>query len=137
MKRFALFVAGLLLALNCFAQVPEKEQAAIIATVDTMLSSLKARSNDVAFAMHAPEIREQFETAAGFARFLRENYPAISDHTSAVVVDVIVRQGTVMAITAIDYGGSIWLVVFSMEVGRDGGWLISGCGVQQTSSKGT
>jgi hypothetical protein len=136
MKRFALFIACLFLSLSCFAQVPEKEQAAIIATVDTMLAGLKSGDSEVAFAQHVPEVRAQFGTAAEFAKYLRENYPVLSDHASAVVIDVDVHQGTVMAATVVDYDGTIWPVVFSMEVGRDGNWLISGCKLMPTTQKG-
>lgn len=136
MKRFALFIVSLFLSLSCLAQVPEKEQAAIIATVDTMLASLKARDSEAAFAMHVPEIRAQFSDASSFTKYVRENFPALSDHVSAVVVDVQVHQATVVAMTAIDYDGSIWLVMFSMEISQGGVWLISGCGIQRTASKG-
>ena len=136
MKKFALFVASLIFSLSCLAQVPEKEQAAIVATVDTMLASLKAGDSETAFALHAPVIQRQFETAVGFTDHLRKNFPVLPDHTSAVVVDVDVHQGTVIAATVVDYDGAIWLVMFSMEISQGGAWLISGCGIQRTTSKG-
>lgn len=136
MKRIALLFASLIFSISCFAQVPEKEQVAITATVEKMLAALQSGKDDVAFSLHVPEIRDQFGTAEGFANYVRENVAVLSDHETAVVVDIQVHQATVIAVTAIDYDGSIWLVMFSMEISEGGVWLISGCGIQRTASKG-
>jgi hypothetical protein len=119
MKRIALFVAGLALALNCFAEIPAKDKAAIEVVVDTLLVGLRSGDNAAAFAANTPMIREKFETPDNFARVIREHYTPLTTHTSAVVVGVEIVNGGVHALAMLDDGGGD---LGSCLHARDRGW---------------
>lgn len=107
--------------------LPAAEARAVQRVVRAQLDAFAADDASRAFALASPEIRRSFNSAAEFMRMVRDSYPVVYRHSSAVFFKPL-RDGreVVLAVRMGDADGETWLAVYRMQrLGH--AWRIAGC----------
>lgn len=143
--RRLLAMAGLvsmLAAPMCCSAMEDITTADAIAIRETVESQLQALSHDdaaSAFELATPKQRMMIGNASRFLDIIKEHYPPIYHHESAIFFRAEVVDGdTIQIVRIADDAGKVWVAVFRMQQQEeDSSWKIDGCFLLETSSVST